>query len=125
MGVDLPPNNAENLSRKPQVQRAARDSYDKSASLDAQLLLNDYVDFYAYLHTFVDKHISAVLDTLEETGLMENTIVLSLADHGEGGLSDGMREKAYTVYEESTAESIERAGNTLWRADAISCARLV
>ena len=41
-----------------------------------------------------------VLDTLEETGLMDNTIILRFADHGEGGLSHGMREKAYTVYEE-------------------------
>ena len=38
--------------------------------------------------------------TLEEAGLMNDTIVLRLADHGEGGLSHGMREKAYTVYEE-------------------------
>ena len=48
----------------------------------------------------VDQHIMTVLDTLEETGLMDSTIVLRFADHGEGGLSHGMREKAYTVYEE-------------------------
>ena len=41
-----------------------------------------------------------VLDTLEETGLIDKTIILRLADHGEGGLSHGMREKAYTAYEE-------------------------
>ncbi len=41
-----------------------------------------------------------VLDTLEETGLTNDTIILRFADHGEGGLSHGMREKAYTVYEE-------------------------
>ena len=31
---------------------------------------------------------------------MDNTIILRFADHGEGGLSHGMREQAYTVYEE-------------------------
>ena len=41
-----------------------------------------------------------VLDTLQETGLLDSTIILRFADHGEGGLSHGMREKAYTVYEE-------------------------
>ena len=41
-----------------------------------------------------------VLDTLEETGLTNDTIILRFADHGEGGLSHGMREKAYTAYEE-------------------------
>ncbi len=58
------------------------------------------MNFYAYLNTVADKHIMTVLDTLEETGLTDKTIILRLADHGEGGLSHGMREKAYTVYEE-------------------------
>ena len=31
---------------------------------------------------------------------MDDTIVIRYADHGEGGLSHGMREKAYTMYEE-------------------------
>ena len=31
---------------------------------------------------------------------MDNTIILRFADHGEGGLSHGFREKAYTAYEE-------------------------
>ena len=48
----------------------------------------------------VDQHITTILDTLQESGLADNTIILRIADHGEGGLSHGMREKAYTVYEE-------------------------
>jgi hypothetical protein len=44
--------------------------------------------------------VTTLLDTLEETALSDKTIILRLADHGEGGLSLGMREKAYTVYEE-------------------------
>ncbi len=100
MGIELPPNYTDDLSRKPKVQKATRDSYNKSAPLATQQLLNEYVNFYAYLHTVVDQHIATVLDTLEETGLIDNTIILRLADHGEGGLSHGMREKAYTVYEE-------------------------
>jgi arylsulfatase A-like enzyme len=58
------------------------------------------VRFYAYLNKLVDGHIVTVLDKLEETGLMDETIILRIADHGEGGLSHGMREKADTVYEE-------------------------
>ena len=41
-----------------------------------------------------------MFDPLEETGLMDNTIFIRLADLGEGGLSHGMSEKAYTAYEE-------------------------
>jgi choline-sulfatase len=100
LGIKLPGNYADDLSTKPKIQRRARDAYNKFAPLNGARAREDYVNFYAYLHTVVDKHITTVLDTLEEAGLMNDTIVLRLADHGEGGLSHGMREKAYTVYEE-------------------------
>jgi arylsulfatase A-like enzyme len=100
LGIKLPDNYADDLSTKPKIQKQARDAYNKFAPLNGAQAREDYVNFYAYLHTVVDKHIMTVLDTLEETGLADDTIILRLADHGEGGLAHGMREKAYTVYEE-------------------------
>ncbi len=100
LGIKLPPNYADDLSTKPSIQKLARDNYDKFAPLGGPEGEEEYINFYAYLHKVVDKHITTVLDTLEETGLMENTIILRFADHGEGGLSHGFREKAYTAYEE-------------------------
>ena len=100
LGIKLPPNYADDLSAKPSIQKLARDNYDKFAPLDGPDAQEEYINFYAYLHKVVDKHITTVLDTLEETGLMDNTIILRFADHGEGGLSHGFREKAYTAYEE-------------------------
>jgi choline-sulfatase len=100
LGIDLPPNYADDLLKKPSVQRAARDSYNKFAPLDTPQARREYVNFYASLNKLADKHIMTVLDTLAETGLIGKTIILRLADHGEGGLSHGMREKAYTAYEE-------------------------
>ena len=100
LGIKLPPNYADDLSTKPSIQKLARDNYDKFAPLDGPEAQEEYINFYAYLHKVVDKHITTVLDTLEETGLMDNTIILRFADHGEGGLSHGFREKAYTAYEE-------------------------
>ena len=100
LGIKLPPNYADDLSTKPSIQKLARDNYDKFAPLDEPDAQEEYINFYAYLHKVVDKHITTVLDTLEETGLMDNTIILRFADHGEGGLSHGFREKAYTAYEE-------------------------
>jgi choline-sulfatase len=100
LGIKLPGNYADDLTTKPKIQKRARDAYNKQAPLDTAQSREEYVNFYAYLHTVVDKHIMTVLDTLQETGLMDSTIILRLADHGEGGLSHGMREKAYTVYEE-------------------------
>jgi arylsulfatase A-like enzyme len=100
LGIMLPPNYADDLSTKPRIQKVARDNFDRFAPLDGAEARGDYVNFYAYLHKVVHKHITVVLDTLDETGLMDNTIVLRSADHGEGGLSHGMREKSYTAYEE-------------------------
>jgi arylsulfatase A-like enzyme len=100
LGIKLPDNYNDDLSTKPKIQKIARDAYNKFASLKDAQARTDYINFYAYLHTVVDKQITKVLDTLDETGLTANTIILRLADHGEGGLSHGMREKAYTAYEE-------------------------
>ena len=100
LDIELPPNYADNLLTKPAVQRAARDAYDLLSPLATDAARREYVRFYAYLNKLVDGHVVTVLNTLEETGLIDNTIILRLADHGEGGLSHGMREKAYTVYEE-------------------------
>jgi hypothetical protein len=62
----LPPNYADDLLKKPSVQRAARAAYNKFAPLDTPLARGEYVNFYAYLNKLVDKHIMTVLDTLEE-----------------------------------------------------------
>ena len=64
---------------------------------DAQ---RDYVNFYAYLHKVVDQRIMTILDALDTHDLTERTIVVRCADHGELGLSHGMREKSYSAYEE-------------------------
>lgn len=98
LGIELPANFADDLLKK--IQRAARAGYDKLAPLNSAEAPREYVNFYTYLNTLADKHVTTVLDTLEETGLLGKTIILRLADHGEGGLSHGMREKAYTAYEE-------------------------
>ena len=87
----------DDLLKKPAVQRAARDAYDLLSPLDTEAARREYVRFYAYLNKLADGHVVTVLNTLEETGLMDKTIILRLADHGEDGLLHGMREKAYTV----------------------------
>lgn len=100
MGIDLPDNYADDLSTKPSVQLKARLAYDKQSPLKNSQAEKEYVNFYAYLNKKADEHIVKILDKLNSTGLTENTIIIRTADHGELGLSHGMREKAYTVYEE-------------------------
>jgi choline-sulfatase len=98
--IELPSNYADDLLTKPAVQRASRFAYNILAPLADEAAQREYVKFYAHLNKLADGHVQTVLNTLEETGLINKTIIFRLADHGEGGLSHGMREKAYTVYEE-------------------------
>ncbi len=100
MGINLPSNFQDSLKTKPSIQLKARDALNKIAPFKNRKEQVDYTNFYAYLHTLVDRQIIAILDTLEKYNLVENTIIIRTADHGELGLSHGMREKAYTAYEE-------------------------
>jgi len=100
MGISLPDNFNDSLKTKPSIQLKARTKLNQIAPFKNRKEQLDYVNFYAYLTALVDKEIVAILDSLEKNDLIENTIIIRSADHGELGLSHGMREKAYTAYEE-------------------------
>lgn len=100
VGISLPPNYDDDLTTKPSVQLKARTAYNAQSPLKNSVEEKEYVNFYAYLTELVDKKVEAVLDALDKAGLTDDTIIIRTADHGELGLSHGMREKAYTVYEE-------------------------
>ncbi len=60
-----------------------------------------FMQYYAYVCSVVDGHIDAVLRTLDETGLCDDTIVVFVSDHGEyGAAHGGMMEKWHTAYQE-------------------------
>lgn len=97
--IDLPPSRNDDLSSKPSIQSLmsahpvfgdlsdSRNNSDQQSKSDALR----YIRFYAYLHKLVDDEIGSLLDELEATGQMDNTIIIRLADHGELGLSHAMR----------------------------------
>lgn len=101
LGIPLPGNANDDLLTKPSVQLRFRNDHDSTAPVDGPTQWSNYVNFYAYLHKVVDQHIGTVLDALDEWDLTDDTIVLRLADHGEMGLSHGLRQKSYNVYEET------------------------
>ena len=50
-----------------------------------------------------DNYLVNVLDKLEETGLLDDTLIVRTADHGEMGLTHGgLRQKNFNFYEEAT-----------------------
>ncbi len=58
--------------------------------------------FYAYCHYLTDLQLRKMLQTLDESGLAENTIVVFLSDHGEmTSAHGGMIQKWHNAYEES------------------------
>ena len=61
-----------------------------------------YRRFYCSLLRRADRHIGAVLDTLDETGLAESTHVVCTSDHGELlGAHGALHQKWYNAYEET------------------------
>jgi choline-sulfatase len=49
-----------------------------------------------------DEYLSTVLDKLESTGLLDDTLIVRTADHGEMGLAHGgLRQKNFNFYEEA------------------------
>ncbi|WP_342381532.1 sulfatase-like hydrolase/transferase [Myxococcus stipitatus] len=58
--------------------------------------------YYTWLIHLVDGHIARVLNTLEESGQADNTLVVFLSDHGEyAGAHGYMMEKWHTAYQEA------------------------
>jgi choline-sulfatase len=68
LGIEMPPNYADDLLHKPRVQQAARASYDRVSPLDNAAARRDYVNFYAYLNILADKHVTTVLQTSKKPG---------------------------------------------------------
>lgn len=101
--VKLPETVNEDLSTKPRVQKLFVDLF----GLGSGVLKNDqeklnYINFYANLMKSSDEHLVNLLDRLERTNLLDNTLVIATADHGEMGLAHGgLRQKNFNFYEES------------------------
>lgn len=100
LDISLPDNYKDSLMTKPSVQLKARNAFQSKSPIKNRKEELEYVRFYAFLNGLVDTRVNAVLDALDKADLTEDTIIIRTADHGELGLSHGMREKSYTVYEE-------------------------
>ncbi|NES24356.1 MAG: sulfatase-like hydrolase/transferase [Symploca sp. SIO3E6] len=104
--LPLPESINDDLAFKPEVQiiwrammqRGDREGIDISSDTQVQ---KNYVGFYAYLKTLVDKEMGKILDALEEKNLTNDTLIIRTSDHGELCLSHGLREKPYNAYDET------------------------
>ncbi len=116
--IELPPNAKDSLLTKPTIQTHIRDIMNKGQPLIGQDPLTDgtdpdgiqpdpadtthnYVKFYAFMTKYVNDRVDEFLDVVDNCGFTENALIVRTSDHGEMGLSHGMREKVYNVYEET------------------------
>jgi arylsulfatase A-like enzyme len=100
--IEPPATADEDLFTKPSVQKQFLHLMAAMGVLDTPQKKRDYLNFYGNLMISSDQYLVNVLDTLESTGLIENTVVIRTADHGEMGLAHGgLRQKNFNFYEES------------------------
>jgi choline-sulfatase len=101
--IGLPPTVRESLSTKPRVQEEFLKISKALGPLPTPQMKRNYLNVYGNLMRSSDAYVVKLLDTLASTGLLENTLVIRTADHGEMGMAHGgMRQKNFNHYEEAT-----------------------
>ena len=100
--IDLPATVNEDLSTKPSVQRQFLALSVAIGALPTPEMKRNYVNFYGNLMKLSDQYIVQILDTLKDQGLLDDTLIIRTADHGEMGMTHGgQRQKNFNFYEES------------------------
>jgi arylsulfatase A-like enzyme len=101
-GIGLPETVDEDLSTKPTVQRQFLRLFNLTGELPTRAMKRAYLNFYANLIRSSDGYLVRVLDRLADAGLLDDTLIVRTADHGEMGLAHGgLRQKNFNFYEES------------------------
>lgn len=101
--VELPDTVDEDLSTKPSAQRQFLQWLNLGlGQLPDEAARRNYVNFYANLLKASDAYLVQMLDALQELNLLDDTLIVRTADHGEMGMAHGgARQKSFNVYEES------------------------
>ena len=102
--IQIPVTIHEDLSTKPTVQteflHIATAGLGPLVGPDEK---RNYLNFYGNLMIASDKYLGQILDVLDRQNLTNDTLIISTADHGEMGLThDGLRQKNFNFYEETT-----------------------
>jgi arylsulfatase A-like enzyme len=100
--IGLPATVAEDLADKPSVQAEFVRIFNLTGKPKSKAEKIAYLNFYGNLMKSSDAYLVEVLDALEEQGLLDETLIVRTADHGEMGLAHGgMRQKNFNFYEEA------------------------
>lgn len=97
-----PPSTAlESLVTKPTAQQQFRAFSVGLGPLPTYTDRKNYINYYGNLMKLADDYLVDILDTLETRRMLDNTLIIQTSDHGEGGMSHGLRQKNFNFYEET------------------------
>lgn len=106
LGYDLPESfYRDDLSTKPEAHmgvRAQNNRFYGAMPLDEVAAWKRFRNYYFNCIRDVDRCIEQLIWALEESGQLEDTIIVLTSDHGERAGAHGMRQKAGTMYREET-----------------------
>jgi len=98
--IGEPPSQSDSFAGRPICQEQFKATWPQMVSPQATDVA--YRRLYYYLHKLVDQAIARILDSLEASGLAENTIIVFTSDHGELlGAHGGLQQKWYSAFDEA------------------------
>jgi arylsulfatase A-like enzyme len=105
----------EDLSTKPHAQLQFKRMFQIGGGpIVKEKQVRAYLNFYGNLIKSSDNYLMQVLDALQAQNLIDNTLVIKTADHGDMGLSHGLRQKNFNFYEESLRVPLVYSNPTLF-----------
>ena len=94
------PSQSDSFAGRPACQEAFVKAWP--AMLYEQSTDEAYRRLYYYLHKLVDGAIARILESLEQSGMAEETVVVFTSDHGDlVGAHGGLMQKWYNAYDEA------------------------
>jgi choline-sulfatase len=122
--IGLPETVDEDLSTKPAAQQQLIDLLAVGLGpLGTDQRKLDYLNFYGNLMKESDDYLVQILNTLDEEGLTDKTLVIQTSDHGEVGLAhNGMRQKNFNFYEETLRVELVYSNPKLFKKATTSSA---
>jgi len=101
LDVDLLDSWDESLDGKPKIQKTWQGMLQGFGKIDDEETATNYVRFYAYLTSLVDKEISKVLTALKGNKKTKDSMIVRISDHGDMAMSHGMmRQKMFCAYQQ-------------------------
>ncbi|MFC7249197.1 sulfatase-like hydrolase/transferase [Halomicroarcula sp. GCM10025324] len=95
--IDLPESFDDPLTDRPSLYRRQRAVWSE---LSREECLEAMVSYWAYC-SFLDQQVERVIETLQETGQLEDTIIIYTSDHGDYAGAHGLFLKGAPAFEEA------------------------